>query len=456
MIVEIRKPRAFCSGLSKNKLDQTTISLTVNSVSTATLSTNPDVDAKNQAVNVLASDIVAELKDFQTKKFSKGSQDIKVNIYDGVGDFYIWQGLVNGPAYTGSADYVSFGINAISKVAKLQQLKTDIYFKIQPAKTFEPAATGSVPMRLRGELELLIKGWKSAIEQNTDLGSIDKEIILAQDSKNQEVLPIWYDILDQSDDNADFIDDKEPQINRSISEYIRAIYQQPTNNFFSTMLQFCNDFKLTYLPPNNSDTEYGRLRGTSNLFASSSPKTVKLVTLYADVGNIFVPAINSVWVAGEGSMYKKTGTQEPGTKLFAAYPAGSATKYTSCTQRVPPPAWLKDLMPIRSGDITKATPRGLDPASQTAFFDAVEMSAKNTASAKLRILNKWAELWFQDLAYANETVTLVTPLDMSWEIGKLYSVTSDSTLFTGLASNIKHTLSIKEANTTVQFSHVKY
>lgn len=457
MSLEVRSPRATCSGLTNNKLDQVVITLTVNSISTANLSTNPNVNAKDKSVNVLANDVVQELKTFQNKKFSKSSQDITVNIYDGAQHTFVWQGLINGPAYSSSANHVRFGINAISKIAKLDQLKTDIYFKLQPAKTFSKEFTGSVPVRLRDELKNLIEGWTAAIEQNTQLGALDKQILLAQHAKNQEVLPIWYDILDHSDDNADFIDNSQSQINTSISRYIKDIYQQPTNNFFTTMLQFCNDFKLTYLPPHNSDTEYGKLRGTSNLFATPVSKKINIIGLSSDVGNLFVPPINSVWVSGEGSIVKKTGLLEPGIKLFAAYPAGSDTEYTACTQRIPPPPWLNELMPIKTAAVKNAEKPTLDPKPQTIFFDSVGKATTDIAKIKLKILTKWAQLWFQDLAYANETVTLITPLDLDWEIGKYYNVENgENKLFTALASNVRHTLTIQDANTMIQFSHVKY
>lgn len=455
MDVSFREPRATPPSFAQ-LLESVSINLQLNSVPMAFISGHQNVDAKTTAIALDATQVTSTLSRLQGFKFSAGSQALAFTVRDGDQGTLNWDGLYNGPAYNYGIGQAQFGTNSIAAVSKLQQLRTDIYVSSEPLKTAnsEPI-TGPVPVRLKKVLEKLVKNFLDELNRSTTVG-IDREILLTQHQQNQEPLQIWYDILAQSEDN-DYLLTKNSYLNLDddVAEHIARVYLSSSGNFFNTLLQFGNDFRLTYIPPTSTGTtaRYGKLKGTGKIINSSvKTKKINLEQFEADISGFNLPPVSAVWVVGVGNAGIKLGTGL-GTQVYGIWPS-TATAYDGGVQRVDPPPWVATPTPL---NVQTASTKSVLGSSFKTVVTVNQKELTDISKKHFNIFTEWARLWFADLKWANETVTINMPLDVTWELGSFYDVSNDKgKLFRGLVESISHRLSTRDAATTVRFSHVQY
>jgi hypothetical protein len=454
MSSELRTPRATAGGFSNNTLDSATIALRLNEVPIASMSGNPSVNAKYSAINALDAVVFNNLKQLQAKKFAGGSQKVYLTMSDGSGGGIGWSGLFNGPTYQFSSRSLQFGTNAIDEVAKLQQLKTDIYVKSSQVKSGQSQfASGTIHNRLKEVLEKKVSAFQDTLEMSGKSG-LDKEALIAQHEANQEPLKIWYSILNASSkaDNPGLFAESYLTLDESIEDHISKTYLNGTSNFFDTMMQFCTDFRLVYVPPTGSG--YGQLVGIDKIFNSPTSSRVILTDFSASISGYNVPPVNAVWVVGKGNIETKSGQLEGDSQIFAIWPPTEATQYSGRVQRVPPPIWLPNPAPL---NVDVQPTKSLKGEATLSILKIQSKKLEGIEKINFNILQEWARLWFIDLVYGNETTTISMPLDLSWAPGTYCNVSSGGgDLLKGLVNAVRHDLSVTDASTTVEFTHVQY
>lgn len=458
MNVSLRTPRASASSFIKGNLDAVVIDLALNTVPVFNISSNPDIDAKNSAIDFDAQDVISQLTKIQKFKFSGGTQSVSVSVSDGAGGSGTVKGLYNGPSYSFGDGLVSFGSNIISAVSALQQLRTDIYAAPTASKSGDGGSppVGTIPNRLKEVLKTIIKNFEEYMNSNATTG-LDREIILTQHKQNQKAIQIWYNILDYSnEDNYYLLTDTYLALDEAITDHITRIYLSNSNNFFNAVLQFCSDFKMVYIPPSSdpSNGPYGKLKGISNIFASPLSKRINLVMFNADIRGFNTPAINSVWVTGDGNMGMKLGG-ESSTQIFATWPTTDKTEYTGRVYKVPPPPWVPQPSPLNFQ--VETVPKTLRSKQAVTIINISNKNLSDIQKLHFNIFTEWARLWFIDVLYSNEIASIELPLDLSWQPGMYCNVSSGGgKLFKGLVNSVRHELTVKNARTTIDFSHVVY
>lgn len=455
MNVSFREPRATPPSFAQ-KLDAVSINYQINSIPNAFISGHQSKDAKTSAIELAASDVTQTLAKLQSFKFSPGTQTLQFSVQDGNSGNLSWNGLYNGPSYSYGIGQAQFGTNSIATISKLQQLRTDIYASPKPSQSGAPETiTGTVPVRLKKVLENLIKNFLSYLNTGSVTG-LEKDILTVQHQQNQEGLQIWYDILQQSEDNESLIGSNSyTELDEAIADHITRVYLSNSGSFLNTMLQFGNDFRLTYLPPSPSTpaAQYGKLKGTSKIISDGAKsKKINLEQFEADISGFNVPPVTAVWVMGEGNVAMKGGAQI-GLQVYGIWPKTAGT-YDGGVQRVAPPPWVPTPQPLNVGTSPTKTILG---SGAESIVKANQSQLSDIAKKHFNIFTEWARLWFVDLKYANESATVTTPLDLTWEVGQFYNVTTDKGfLFRGMAERINHRLTTRDAVTTVSFSHVQY
>jgi len=456
MKIEFREPKATPVGFAQY-IESIFVKYALNTVPLASINGHWNRDAKTSVLELDATELTRKLAQIQNFKFGGGSTNLNFTVNDGKYGSLTWQGLYNGPSYTTGVGNAQFGSNSIAAVSKLQELRTDIYASTKPLKSgAEEVPKGSIPQRLKKVLENLIKNFEEDLNKSTATG-LDREILQFQHQKNQKVIDLWFSILQNSEDNPKLLKETHFALDQAISDHIARVYLSDTSNFFDTILQFCNDFRLVYVPALSpqSSAPNGKLLGTSNILdASPKSKTVNLETFSADVAGFNEPPITGVWVTGSGN----AGIKLPsglGSQIYGVWPEGSSLSYDGGVRRIAPPPWVPTPQPLNTK--VDSTPKSLlsQPSSRVITINTTELA--DISKINFNIFTEWARLWYLDLKYANEVADIVVPLDLEWEVGKMYNLQNEKgSLMKGLAVDLQHNLSTKDGFTSVRFSHVRY
>lgn len=456
MEVSFREPNASPVDFAQN-LDTVVLQASINSIANASITGHRNVSAKTNAIELDAQDITASLSRIQKLKFTGSSSSFSFTVNDGNSNTLTWKGLYNGPNFTYGIGEANFGTESTSLVSKLNQLRTDIYASTKEIKSTETTKSGdSIVSRIRKVLENLIKNFEADLNRSTTSG-LDREMLLYQHQRNKEPLQIWYSILQNSQDNPKLVSKTYFALDQAIDDHIARIYLSNSADFFNTIFQFCNDFRLVYIPALNSASSatYGQLKGTSLILdANAVSKKVNIDTFSAVVRNFEEPPVNSVWVSGSGN----SGIKIPsglGSKIFGTWPKSANVTYDGTVRRIAPPAWVPAPQPLNVK--VSSVPSSLLSSQASRVIETNTKELADINKINFDIFTEWARLAYLELKYGNESALISIPLDLSWQIGTLYKVTNDKgTLFTGLLSSVGHRLSTRDATTTLDFTHVQY
>jgi len=443
---------------------------------TADCDVMPSGEESLTIVNVSTSKLFAELGTVQTNKFTKPPVDVTLNVGELEGK------KLSLPMYTVDASYSmmlgSYELKntLVSRNQKLSSLQTYIYTST-PGVLGEDSSTPAAPLSsiLKTVLELMIKRWGEGWEAASKLVTPEsKKIIDIIHANNLKVLDIWYSILAVSDVATDVTEINEAALNtiEHLYAWVTRVYLSKAEDFTAIIDTFLSGLNLMYIPPLNGRTDYGSLVNKDAVMATPISKVLIIdgtasrfrPSASLPVTSVVVEAPGAIQVLATGDV-----AQGPPALILVSWPEAGASLFGK-VQRIAPPPWLAEstdaATPIPSRQDTETGP--LDATATRPAFEAQVTAIVNTQKDLTKILSRWAKQAYIDSTIKFDGITVRTPLDVSWEIGTRYELSSYKDgvkLFTGFLAEITHNIEKSssrkgyegsaEATTTLVFTHVE-
>jgi hypothetical protein len=371
---------------------------------------------------------------------------------------------------------LSNGKNLVHRCSRLSFINTTIYRPPPPAKgqTQPPVATSPEILKsaknpceaLKLVLEKIIKDFL----MTTGSYSENKDFIIRKKihEDNLKILnEEWYPILNASTESAIPAFSSamaDLSIRVSMYDYIASVYLSGASDFSTVISQFESLFQMLFVPGNRGVLP-GKFIPMTAVLSGEEDKEVNIISLAMNPGpkEFLVPT--SVAVRGAPPVGRPPVATAPSARAYGSdvvswpdpIPASGQTVLVQL------PAWL----PSRTfpDSITK-TGNNLD--FEANFKKIKEQQEQMIIGATLiqKICSDVARLVYNDISLVRSTAALTCPLDVSWELGKRYSVKQpnktsggSSVLFSGFLKQIQHRLSSSpaapEAITVLTFSHVE-
>lgn len=472
--VEVRRPKVTIPGESTDSITyRATIPVSSSVDGCPSIRYSSHNAGGDRIENPTAKELIEKVAAAQTAMFETPTQNT-ITIEDGSGNTVEFEGYDTGPHHDLMFGGVNNGKSLVHRCARLLFLNTSIYIP-PPASDGQnlPPTAAAVQVldaaknpceALKIVLEKIIKDFLSitGAQADTPENQIRKKI----HEDNLKILnEEWYPILNASAESGipawESAMNSKP-IRLQIYTQIRSVYLGGTSDFSSIISTFENLFQMKFVPGHMGVTP-GKFIPASAMLSDAEEKEVNIVSLSMNPGprKFLVPT--AVAIRG----LPPTTLPPTGAAVPAAGP-GMITwpeplPPTGQTLVMQMPSWLpSDMFPnfvVKGG-------KNLD---FNANFDSIkELEAQKLLGAFLvkRICSDIARLTYNDISLQDAFASITCPLDVSWEIGKRYSIKQPSTtsgessvLFSGFLRAVQHRVSSSpskaEATTQLTFSHVE-
>lgn len=426
---------------------------------------------------IFSGDVAADMEKLQALNFSlRLVADSGIRAQDGLGGDLEFRGLCTGPAYGVMPGGVTRGATIASQISLLDRLTTSIY-RYDHAEAFESdqlTKGASWAARIKAATEFLVK---TGQRRFTDYSGADRERTLQKHAGNLATgLPLWYKLLDASvattgSEGLAKLDagvDASVMINNGIANAILGVLMQPSQRFWNVLEQFCAMFQLVYVP----DSGVGYLMNTGDV-TRMTPIEKALSPINIDLNSATASLLPLQQVFAYAGSVKQWPTQEESERpeIIAGYPATAAA--TGIDMDVPMPGWLvaADVLgPYSKPTATAVEEPGIsDPLDIDSYSSEVSQVVARTRKAMNKsvqmLLDEFLRNVWADVSLASSTAGFSVPLDLSWSVGKRYTVRdsiSQKPLFTGWLASVRHSLRINgstgsmsgDATSALSFTHV--
>jgi hypothetical protein len=470
--VEVRSPRVTLPGASTDYVTyKATIPISASVAGCPFVRCSLHKSGSTKVESPTAKELIEKVAAAQTAMFEAPSQNI-ITIEDGAGNTAVFEGYDTGPHHDILLGGVNSGKSLVHRCARLLFLNTSIYIPPQ-AKAGEklpPTASALQVLKaaknpceaLKIVLEKVIED--SRIKSNDD--STESKIRKKIHEDNLKILnEEWYPILEASTESG--IPAWESAMNTNsirlkIYNQIRLVYLGGSSDFSSIMVSFENLFQMKFVPGHMGKTP-GKFIPSSAMLSDAEEREVNIINLSMNPGPRKFLAPTAVAIRGlppTGLPPTAAAVPSAGTNMIVWPDPLPAAGQTLVMQM---PSWLPaDTFPnfVVKGD------KNLD-------FDANFQAIKGQEANKLisaflikRICSDMARLTYNDVSLQDAFAGITCPLDVSWEIGKRYTIKQPSTtsdvglvLFSGFLRAVEHRISSNpakaEAITQLTFSHVE-
>lgn len=467
--VEVRRPKVTIEG---EAIDTITYKATAPVSSFFTGS--PSIDYSfhkaggDRVESPTAKELIEKIAQAQTAMFAPPVSKTMV-ITDGAGNISIFTGYDTGPHHSIMFGGVSNGRSLVHRCARLFFINTSIY--IPPdGKNQEPDGRA---MRLLAEAKNPCEALKIVLKQiiadyNKLADNEDKQIRDRIDAANQKIFEEeWYPILDASTDVI------LPSFDRIASsaatqlklyKTIRDVYLSGAADFSVIISQFASMFQMVFIP-GHMGIKPGKFISAANMLSAPEEKEVNIVSLSMTPGpkKFLVPTAVVVKGLPEG-----TGSGEPDGRTkrqsgrgIISWPEDLPTEGQILVIHMP--SWLpSDLFPKT---VTKEG-TDLDANKNLDLVKQLMKEALDLGDVVIKICAYIARLTYDSISLGDATASIVCPLNITWELGKRYTIKQPSTtsggsevLFSGFLRDVRHNISSTpskpEATTQLTFSHVE-
>lgn len=412
-----------------------------------------------------SKELIQKIADAQNTMFQPPVENV-VNMLDGAGNFAMFRGYAAGPNHTIAFNNVRNGKSLVHRCSKLNFLNTSIYRPglgipvAEAAPVIQGAANPCAALKLI--LENIIRDFIEVDPE--DKGTTDYKIRQKIHEANTKILnEEWYPILDASTESSisNFSDaTNNPTIQIKMYDIIRSYYLN-SDDFSSTISAFEALFQMVFVPGHMGNTP-GKFVPLTNIISNPEDKDVNIVSLDMNPGPKTYLSVTAVAVKG-------LPPEEPPVGQ-AAVPAGTdmicwpeELPASGLTQVIQMPAWLpSDLYPL---EILK-TGDNLDANANYNKAEAAQKEIKDGTELVRKICLDIARTTYIYSALEKSEATIISPLDLTWEAGKRYTVKQpdsksggSSALFAGWLCRLEHRITSTpgspQAFTTLTFSHVE-
>lgn len=471
--VLVRRPTARVSGGEATDSITLAWNFPVGSVVTgapnAKYSVHPAGGAKVDSPT--AKELISKIAKAQQAMFAEPAQ-VEVRVTDGGDGSLNFKGYDSGPHHSIYFGGVSNGKTIVHRCSRLFFLNTSIY---QPpvasgddtgqnkkayAESLNNLQEAKSPCEaMKIVLKELVRNFEDAQGQyaETTAHKIRKTI----HEYNKRILEEeWYPILDASTDssiNSFASIMSNIVLKMPFYDYITSVYLSGADDFSVVISQFESAFMMRFLPSMDG-TDPGKFIPMSKLVEDAEGKDVNITSLSLTPGPRQFLITTGVAMRGLPSTDKAYAQSlRPTGSDAVTWP--ETLPPTGQTKVVQMPPWLPaDIQP------EKVDNKGMDlnaKANLEAVLDLYNTAAGLAEDIVAAICKEIARLTYINVSLQSSTASIVSPLDLSWELGKRYEVTQagGGVLFAGFLSNIQHVISSNpsspQAYTQLTFSHVE-
>lgn len=470
--VEVRKPKVTIPGEATDSITyRATVPVSSSIAGCPAIRYSSHKAGGDRVENPTAKELIAKIAAAQTKMFEAPTKN-EIRIEDGGGNFVVFQGYDTGPHHDLMFGGVNNGKSLVHRCARLFFINTSIYMppRAKPGEKVPPTAAAVTTLNaaknpceaLKIVLEKIIKDSKVTLGADTTENKIRKKI----HADNLKILnEEWYPILNASTEAG--IPAWESAMNTKplrlqIYTQIRDVYLGGTADFSSIISTFENLFQMRFIPGHMGTTP-GKFIPLSALLSDAEDKEVNIASLSMNPGPRKFLAPTAVAIRGLPSdeLDPTAAAQSSAGPGMISWPDPLPEAGQTLVMQLP--AWLPSSM------FPNFIVKGGTNLDFKANFEAVKgIEAQKLLSAFLvkRICSDIARLAYNDISLQDAVATIVCPLDVSWELGKRYSIKQPSTtsgdssvLFSGFLRDVQHRVSSNpskaEATTQLTFSHVE-
>jgi len=476
MEAQRRRPRAVCSigGIEPSSVSGVTITLQAGAWSVAEVRFHPR-DAEGKATKVFSADVARTLGKLQELAFSQRDEpDAEIVIEDGQNPGVAFQGFTVSPSFSLIAGHIERKAMLVHKAALLDALKTGVYsWKGVWTDDRDPVVGTSWADRIKKATEFMIKYGR---DDWGYLSLADREIMAQQHQQNMKLLPMWYELLDNSvtstaSTGLGVLTQNMAQaklVNLGISTTLMSYLMASRDGFWNTINQLCSAFQLLYVP--DASMGMGRLIRLRDVLAE--PRQLQLGITdsgFRHSGGGIIP-LQQVLVRSMGDPTFPPGDPTDRPQVIAAWPE-QPNNTSGQVLETSMPQWLIPLNAVSPTQVVPVTtptdvPGDEDPVDIDDYDQTVSTvlakSRKAMDKSVKALLSEYARNLYCDRCLAPASFPLSVPLDTSLVPGDRYNVVSaEGRLFEGFLAQVTHNLEIApgggqgQAVTRLMFSHVE-
>jgi len=463
--VEVRKPKVTVPGESTDSIQyQASMPLSEGAPSIRYSSHGAGSDSVE---NPTASELIQKVAQAQNAMFEEPTKNT-ITMEDGSGNSATFNGYDTGPHHDIMFGGVNNGKNLVHRCSRLAYINTSIYRPAREAvvgEVIEKAASAANPCAaLKLILEEIIAQFLQSRQEPE--GTTDFEVRNKIHEANKKIIDEeWYPILDASTESG--INDfsavaSKTSIQLTMYNSIRSVYLSGSNDFSVIIAQFETMFQMCFVP-GHMGQDPGKFIPMSAKLSNPEDREVNIVSLSMNPGPRKFLSPTAVAVRGAPNAQPPVAGQVTRPAGYDMITWPESLPASGQTVVIQMPSWLpQELYPLQ---IPK-TGNNLDFDSNYQSVQSAQQESADAATLVANICKDIARLTYNDISLASASASINCPFDVSWEIGKRYSVKQPSTgsgggsvLFSGFLRTVTHRVSSSparaEAITQLIFSHVE-
>jgi hypothetical protein len=474
-MIEIRRPqvRAIWEG-GRVATDSLQIGLQMDSEAEVSIGAYSGPEAAQSAQQVFAGDSGRLMQRAQLSGLSPRSEpNLLIRAEDGTGKSVDIPCFVIGPGYTmdRNGQSVRPSVKAVVASALLDNLRLDIYrgagrevdteLTNRTTLLTKRKFKTNLAVRLKQLTEAMINIWESDSHRYSDPVSIS--IQQAIHENNKIPLELWYKLLDNSSEGLDMpwmeALEESPAANMNLNAEILKILRGQSDSFMGVVRTLNEEFDLHYLP--NLDGTPGKLVSRGSL-VSGRGRGIDMPAhaVIADSGGAssLLPVQQVVIVGSPDNLTLGAAEQVYGSNAMipmVAYPEEVAAGNGNI-KTIPLPLYLSLAIIGEQKPQSSTSPPTVESAKK-AFRSLRKLTSVILSKTVKGLIQSYAKSVYASMALAGSRVTLVAPLDLSWQVGVRFSVLiGGEPVFSGLLESLQHRLSRGSAETVLTFIYVEY
>lgn len=469
--------------LSSASANGITVTLSVNSVSVATVSTFPKSDSIVRTI--LTKDTLAAMKTAQENRFQlpdSPDSSLTFSVNDAT---FTMRGYSVSPQITSRKDAFDQGFSIVGVDAMFDAIDMSIYVF---SESFESDNRGDMPALrsifdkegsadagnfaklLKSIMQTLVGYYPQIANERETKSATKRKVIAAQHQLNLKLLPAWYDLLDRSDvvfSEWAAVFSTVPGLVDFLIERIKASLRNP-GGFWNVLLSLLSEFRVAYVP---SLTGSGKLIKLSDKMKESGKSfELQATSFNLSDGSVRLVPLAGVIVVGDtpwAMQPTETLTGDASAGLLAAYPSSFGNGYVLT---IPAPIWVQsgsktmiNSLSIGGEDTEDVDPMTVD-ATATASTAKVKNAERNKKTEQMAVglLGEYAKAVYNEVRYADAKVKVTLPaVPGGLEPGERRTFTTpDGGSFTAFVASITYTMTLAAdqlmVSTSADLTHVKF
>ena len=429
----------------------------------------------NESISkAVPQDVSTKMSETQNAIYS-GLVDDFITIEDGLGNVRTFEGYVNNGSFSLLVGQVGYRQSLLHKSALVNNLQTGIYLSNGYYRDPQELPKGQTKYTswLKVCLDDTIKYWQESLETSTSISPQTRQYMNRVHGENAEPKVIWDSILDSSEDENEYLlsmieDSSDVSLHTTLCNFIRSEYSNALGGFNQTIQTFGSQFQIKYVPSifAEDSSPYGKFVLYEQMVGEGESKDLGLASIAMQTCTSDIIPVGQVAVHGiPATSYRESAPEQSSTPPEVAFFPEEGNGFGRSIKTMAP-SWLPINLDMGS---TKGDVNTTDNLNSTVFKQTAEEKLASKQKVVDTVIKKtivnWAKNMYVDLTISGAKADVAVKLDLSWELGRCYSVQSklaeggSVAIFTGFLAVIVHTVnsnpSSPVARTNLQFTHVR-